>query len=286
MSLSNDFYLRPRSIEQALNLLADGESEIIGGGTYLIGRRARRAARLIDLERLGLEYIAEDEDGVKFGAMTRLQDLVENELLRHLSLGMVSEAALATRPSWMLRNMSTVGGEIVQRSRHSALVVALLALDAEVTFATASGVRKLNLSEFDRELAADAGKMIATEVSIPARKENARGAFRTLAQLPSQQPISAAAVRLLFDGSRVCETRAAIGSSVSVPQRLYVFEHGFSSNGRRLDAEGLHDCCCSGLRQVEFAAEHYLSVDYLRDMSALLLTRICLELLQEQDSPN
>jgi CO/xanthine dehydrogenase FAD-binding subunit len=284
--MSNDFYLRPRSLEEALSLLADGESEILGGGTYLIGRRARLAARLIDLERLGLDYIDEDEAGIKFGAMTRLQDLVGNRLLRHFSLGMVSEAALATRPSWMLRNMSTVGGEIVQRSRHSALVVALLALDAEVTFATASGVRRLSLSDFDPELAADAGPMIVTEVSIRARKERSRGAFRTLAQLPSQQPITAAAVRLLFDGSRVCETRAAIGSSVSVPQRLYVFEHEFSSSGRCLDAEGLRDCCCTGLWQVEFAGEHYLSVDYLRDMSALLLTRICLELLQEQDSPN
>ena len=195
MSMSSDFYLRPRSLEEASSLLADGESEIIGGGTYLIGRRARRAARLIDLERLGLEYIDEDETGIKFGAMTRIQDLVENELLRHLSLRMVSEAALATRPSWMLRNMSTVGGEIVQRSRHSALVVALLALDAEVTFATASGVRRLSLSDFYHELAADAGPMIVIEVSIRARKENVRGAFRTLAQLPSQQPITAAAVR-------------------------------------------------------------------------------------------
>lgn len=269
-----------------MGLLADGESEILGGGTYLIGRRTRRAARLIDLERLGLDYIDEDEDGIKFGAMTRLQDLVENELFRRLSLGMVSEAALATSPSWMLRNMSTVGGEIVQRSRHSALVVALLALDAEVTLATTSGLRRLSLSDFDREFVDDAGPTIVTEVGIRALNENARGAFRTLAQLPSQQPISAAAVRLMFDGSRVCETRAAIGSSVGVPQRLHVFEREFSSSGTRLDAEGLRDCCGTGLRQVEFAGEHYLSVDYLRDMSALLLTRICLELLQEQDSPN
>ena len=269
-----------------MSLLADGESEILGGGTYLIGRRARRAPRLIDLERLGLDYIARDEVDIKLGATTRLQELVESELLRDSSLNMVSKAALATSPSWMLRNMSTVGGEIVQRSRHSALVVALLALDAEVTITTTSGVRKLTLSDFHREFSANAGPMIVTEVSIPAQKKNSRGAFRTLAQLPSQQPITAAAVRFLFDGSRVCETRAAIGSSVGVPQRLYAFEHAFSSNGRRLDAESLREYCSAGLWQVEFAGEHYLSVDYLRDMSALLLTRICLELLQEQDSPN
>jgi CO/xanthine dehydrogenase FAD-binding subunit len=182
--------------------------------------------------------------------------------------------------------MSTVGGEIVHRSRHSALVVALLALDAEVTITTTSGVQKLSLSDFYLEFEAGAAPMIVTEVNIRARKENARGAFRTLAQLPSQQPITAAAVRFLFDGSGVCETRAAIGSSVRVPQRLYAFEHEFNSNGRRLDAEGLRECCGAGLRQVEFAGEHSSSVDYLRDMSALLLTRICLELLQEQDSPN
>lgn len=269
-----------------MTLLADGQSEILGGGTYLIGRRTRRAARLIDLERLGLEYIDEDETGIKLGATTRLQDLVDNERLRRLSLGMVSEAALATRPSWMLRNMSTVGGEIVQRSRHSALVVALLALDAEVTFATTNGVRTRSLSDFDSEVAGRAQPMIVTQVTVRAHTENARGAFRTLAQLPTQQPITAAAVRFLFDGSRVCETRAAIGSSVGVPQRLRAFEHELSSDGMRLDDERVRDCCCTALRHVEFAGEHYLSVDYLRDMSALLLTRICLELLHEQDRLN
>ena len=284
--MSSDFYFRPRSLDEALSLLAAGDSEILGGGTYLIGRRARRAARLIDLERLSLDYIHEEEGGIKLGAMTRLQDLVESELLKRLSLGMVSEAALATRPSWMLRNMSTVGGEIVQRSRHSALVVALLALDAEVTLATNSGARTLSLADFDREIAVNAGPMIVAEVTIRAPKDNARAAFRTLAQLPSQEPITAAAVRFLFDGSKVCETRAAIGGSVRVPQRLLLFERELDSDGRRLDAERLRNCCCTGLRLVEFVDTHYFSVDYLRDMSALLLTRICVELLEEQDRLN
>jgi CO/xanthine dehydrogenase FAD-binding subunit len=284
--MSNERYLRPASVEEALHLLAQGDSEILAGGTYLIGRQARRASRLIDLERLDLHYVAKDERGVRCGAMTRLQDLVDNELLGRRFSGMLPEAAQATRPSWMLRNMSTVGGEIVQRSRHSALVVALLTLDASVTVTTPQSVGTLKLWDFYRERSADTGPMVLTEVSIPPPKGDARVAFRRLAQLPSQEPITVAAVSLLCHGSRVREVRAALGSSVGAPQRLDVFEQTFNPDGPRFDVKRLRDCCLDGLREVEFAGGHDLSVDYLREMSGLLLTRICLELLEREGQTN
>ncbi len=67
-----------------------------------------------------------------------------------------------------------------------------------------------------------------------------------------------------------------------MPQRLDVFEQTLNADGPRFDADRLRHCCLNGLREVEFAGEHYFSVDYLREMSALLLTRICLELLEHE----
>src|SRR5947209_20570288 len=68
MSMSNESYSRPRSHEEALHILGQGDAEALAGGTYLLGRRTRRAARLVDLDCLGLDYFKGDEAGVRCGS--------------------------------------------------------------------------------------------------------------------------------------------------------------------------------------------------------------------------
>jgi CO/xanthine dehydrogenase FAD-binding subunit len=280
MSTLNESYLRPRSLDEAVSQLAGGGAEVLGGGTYLIGRGARRAARLVDLDRLELDYVTEDEAGLRCGAMVRLQELVESDPLKRFGEGVLSEAARATRQSWMLRNMSSVGGEVVARSRHSALAVALLALDAELTLATVGGVRRLALQEFYRDGGAGIGApFILVEVFVPRPARGARAAFRRLAQLPSQEALAGAAVSLSIEGSRVRRARAALVSSTAAPLRLTALEQSLEEGGAHIGDRRLRDCCEAGLAGVDFTGDLYRSPAYLREMSELLLFKTCRELL-------
>jgi len=280
MSTLSETYLRPLSLDEAVGQLAGGGAEVLGGGTYLIGRGARRAARLVALDRLKLDYVAEDKAGIRCGAMVRLQELVESDLLKSFGEGVLSEAARATRQSWMLRNMSSVGGEVVERSTHSALAVALLALDAELTLATDEGVRRLALQEFYRDGGAAAGKpFVLVEVFVPRPTRGARAAFRRLAQLPSQEALAAAAVNLSIEGSQVHRARAAVGSSTVAPLRLVALEQSLKEGGTHIGDHRLRDCCEAGLEGVEFAGGAHRSPAYLREMTGLLLFKTCRELL-------
>jgi CO/xanthine dehydrogenase FAD-binding subunit len=212
--------------------------------------------------------------------MTSLQELSQSELLGRAGLSARAEAAHATRPSWMLRNMSTVGGELVEHTRHCALAVALLALDAEVRLATTGGERRLALEEFGR--AGPGAPAVLVEVVIPKPEARARTSFRRLAQLPSSEPIATAAVSLSCEGGRVVRARAALGSSVETARRLPLLEQALAALGPAAGDKDLSDACRAGLEGAAFAGRDG-GADYLREMSAVLLKRTCAGLLTEEN---
>ena len=180
----------------------------------------------------------------------------------------------------MLRNMSTLGGELVERSRHSAITVAMLALDAELTTATVEGKRRFKLDEFFSVRRAElTSPMILNEVSLPKREAGERSVFRHLAQLPSREPIAVTAISLLMDGSIIRRARIALGSAVLKPQRLYNLEQTLIGSSSEVDEDRWRDLCISGLKGVEFASDYQHSEGYLREMSEVLIKRAYLGLL-------
>lgn len=280
--MSNENYARPGSLNEAMRLLTEAHSLVLGGGTYLVRRQqGQRAQQVVDLSGLGLNYLIDEPARVRCGATVTLQELIESSLVGNYFGQVLIEAARVTRPSWMLRNMSTVGGELVERSRHSALAVAMLALDAEVTTATAEGERRFKLDEFYSASAAElTSPLILNEVSLPKREAGARSVFRHLAQLPSQEPIATAAISLQVDGVVIRRARIALGSAVLEPQRLYNLEQALIGSSTEVNEDSCRNLCESGLRGVEFASDHQHSAGYLREMSAVLIRRTCLGLLQ------
>jgi len=92
----------------------------IAGGTDLIGLmkdRAAAPARLLDINRLpGLAKVEELPDGgLRIGALARMSDVAADLRLRE-RFPVVAEALLLSA-SGQLRNMASIGGNIMQRTR-------------------------------------------------------------------------------------------------------------------------------------------------------------------------
>jgi xanthine dehydrogenase YagS FAD-binding subunit len=115
-------YARAETIDQALsNLGHDGQVRVLAGGTDLLPLMKSdiaAPARLIDIKRvtdLASGVADRGADGVLIGALTPLSVLEQDPLLRSRFAALAEAAGLAATPQ--LRNMATIGGNLLQRPR-------------------------------------------------------------------------------------------------------------------------------------------------------------------------
>jgi xanthine dehydrogenase YagS FAD-binding subunit len=111
-------YTRATSVREALDAVGQPHAKFLGGGTNLIDLMkmgVESPDRLVDITRVPLASIEENAGGVRMGAMARNSDVAEHPLIRQ-RYPMLSEALLSGA-SAQLRNMATVGGNLMQRTR-------------------------------------------------------------------------------------------------------------------------------------------------------------------------
>jgi xanthine dehydrogenase YagS FAD-binding subunit len=112
-------YSRVSSVKAALDVLAKNPTGgFIAGGTNLVDlmkKGVTAPTRLIDINNLPLKQIEETAAGLKIGALALNSEVAENEIVKKnyplLAL------ALNAGASAQLRNMATVGGNMMQRTR-------------------------------------------------------------------------------------------------------------------------------------------------------------------------
>lgn len=118
--MKNFAYIRPSSVEDAVNRATNNrEAHFIAGGTNLIDRMKvflDKPSELVDVSRLEMKKIeATGEGGLKIGALVTNTALADNPEVRR-NYPMLSRAILAGA-SQQIRNMATVGGNLMQRTR-------------------------------------------------------------------------------------------------------------------------------------------------------------------------
>ncbi|GGQ47759.1 xanthine dehydrogenase family protein subunit M [Streptomyces althioticus] len=113
-------YRRADDVTGAVALLdADPDARYLGGGTNLVDlmkNGVETPARLVDVRSLPLDRIEAGDDGsVRIGATVTNSDLAAHPLIRD-RYPALTQAVLAGA-SGQLRNMATVGGNLLQRTR-------------------------------------------------------------------------------------------------------------------------------------------------------------------------
>jgi xanthine dehydrogenase YagS FAD-binding subunit len=112
-------YARANTVEEAITAYANNaDSRFVGGGTNLLDLMkmgVERPSHLIDISRLPLNTIENREGGLRIGALVSNTDAANNESVRR-NYPVLSQAILAGA-SQQLRNMATMGGNLLQRTR-------------------------------------------------------------------------------------------------------------------------------------------------------------------------
>ena len=200
-------YYRPKTLEEALKLLAQPDTRPLGGGTALTQQRDGSFA-VVDLQALGLNKIRKVGDKLEIGAAATL-----NLLLDNLHTPEALKTALSLEAPLNLRNMGTVAGALVTCDGRSPFAAVMLALDAKLTVnggqLTDNGHRPTvyGLGDFlPLRVETDSvrpGELI-TRIEIPL---NVKLAFETVARSPMDKPIVCAALAQWPSG----RTRLALG---------------------------------------------------------------------------
>ena len=141
----------PHSIEEALGFLrAEPKAAIYAGGTDLLVKMRSGAVNfpaLICLERVDeLKEVHEDGDDVLIGAATTHTGLLEDPLVRdHFPVLTRAARVLGSPP---VRNMGTIGGNIVTASPAGDTLPPLYVLDADVEIRSWEGTRRAPVRDF------------------------------------------------------------------------------------------------------------------------------------------
>src|SRR5437588_1941902 len=114
-------YVRPSEPAVAIKEVSgEPHAKFLGGGTNLVDYmrlHVESPTRLVDINHLPLARIEVTDAGVRIGALMRNSDLAYHEAVRK-RYPVLSEALLSGATA-QIRNLATVGGNLLQRTRCS-----------------------------------------------------------------------------------------------------------------------------------------------------------------------
>jgi CO/xanthine dehydrogenase FAD-binding subunit len=221
-------YLKPKTLNEAVSLLASAGGQILAGGTDFypaLGDRLPQG-RVVDITSLSeIRGISNDGEWIRIGGLTTWSEVIRTPLPRCFD---ALKAAAMEVGSVQIQNRGTVAGNLCNASPAADGVPPLLALDAQVEMASSAGRRRLPLPQFlvgNRKTSRRPDEILAA-VLIPRRMQNAASAFLKLgARRYLVISISMVAVVLLADeADSVAEARVAVGSCSAKAQRLEELE--------------------------------------------------------------
>lgn len=184
LTLPDFQYLRPRSLEEALQLLDEhkDESKIMAGGVGLLAFMKERLVSpsyVVDIK--GIEQLGTLRDdrskGVTIGATATLSQILEWGPLRDRYKALYDCISLLSDA--VLRNRSTLLGDLCEALPFVDSPTPLLIFDAEIEAASVKGTRTIPVGDFIKGLAEIAlePNEIATAVRLKAPPENSESVF-------------------------------------------------------------------------------------------------------------
>jgi CO/xanthine dehydrogenase FAD-binding subunit len=226
----NSLYLKPKTLDEAVSLLASAGGQILAGGTDFypaLGDRLPQG-RVVDITALSeIRGISTDTDKewIRIGGLTTWTEVIRSPLPRCFD---ALKAAAREVGSVQIQNRGTVAGNLCNASPAADGVPPLLALDAEVELASAAGKRRMPLGQFlagNRKTMRRSDEILAA-VLVPRRMDDAASVFLKLGArryLVISISMVAAVVHADEAGS-VAEAHVAVGSCSATAQRLSPLE--------------------------------------------------------------
>lgn len=205
-------YAAPKSLAEALSLIADGAKPLAGGMSLIPMMKLRLAApdRVVDIARLKeLSYVREENGALHIGATTTHHEVESSAAVRGKCPLLAETASFIG--DVQVRNLGTIGGSVAHADPSADYPAALQALEAKFVLKGAASERTVTADEFfvDTFTTSLEPGEIVTEVIVPIETANTGTSYQKLLQPASGFAIVGIAARLQKSGGKI--TLARIG---------------------------------------------------------------------------
>ena len=178
-------YAKPRSLEEAFDLIARPGAKVLAGGQSLIptlNMRLSAPELLVDITALPLKDITLEQGVVRIGALATHAQLERSDVVRkHVPLLAQAVPHVAHAA---IRNRGTIGGSIALADPAAEYPACLVALEATIFVQGKAGRRQVKARDFFKGLftTALAPEELVIAVEIPAIGKDDRSVFLELAR--------------------------------------------------------------------------------------------------------
>ncbi len=278
MYLRDFSYYQPETIPEACAILAryGAKAKVLAGGTDILTKMKQELLApevLVSLKKIngisGIDYIP--GKGVSIGAKATHNDLVDSPVLHERYLS-VPEAAHAMANN-QVRNLGTVGGNIVNAVPSADLPPILIALGATVKLAGTKGERILPLEDFftgpSRTVIAE--DEILTEILIPDQKTTGSNYIKFGLRRSGSLAVVGVAVAVTVAKGVIKDARITLGAVAPVPMRAKKAEE--TLRGKKATDDLLEEAGRCAAEECKPIADMRGSVEYRRDMIRVFTRR-------------
>ncbi|MFN3150031.1 FAD binding domain-containing protein [Bremerella sp.] len=213
-------YHAPRTVAEAVDLLASagGKSVLLAGGTDILVQlreNLQHADHVIDIKQI--EELSKlertSEGGLYLGAAVTCSQVLESPLADKFTA--LRDAAQIIG-GWQIQSRATIGGNLCNSSPAADSIPALMALGAEVEFATPSGKQTCPASEFCIGPGKNVmnGQGLLLSMTLPSLGETSGSAYeRFIPRYEMDIAVASAGsyVELAEDGT-IAKARIALGA--------------------------------------------------------------------------
>ncbi len=173
---------KPKTLDEAKILLFNNEnSKILAGGTDLIisiRKESDLLTKIIDISKIHELYlIEEDENFICLGSMITFAELEENIKVRKYFNVLYECSKHMGSPQ--IRNVATIGGNVINAAPAADSIPCLISLDSEMIIESINGTRKIKVETYFKNYEKEKIKFdeILTKFIIP-KKNNYSGYYK------------------------------------------------------------------------------------------------------------
>jgi len=274
-------YHRPQDLAQAVDILSrfGNSARVVAGGTDVLPlrpgvKKIDAINHLVDISRLGLEYLKKESDRICIGTATPINTMGASPLFLSGPYEALSEAAGAHSTA-TIKNRATVGGNLCNASPCGDLALPLLVLDAILVATGPKGQRHIPIENFFKgaNYSALNKEEVLIEIRIPLCSAKTGSSFFKLRR--HQTAIDMAIVNvatLLTCKEERCEAaRIALGSVAPISFRAKKAESVLA--GARLSKEIIQKAAATAAGEARPIDDVRATSAYRKKMVAVLVRR-------------